>query len=151
SSLLEFLVNKKNFLHSFVIPCKISFIRKGSTSMPRKKKSGELPVVQVVFRITRDLHDALLTAAAGLGLDTSNLLRMMVAEHVAAYIERGKRAAVALEQARAQVGGAPETTERAAEGARQARVPGERQRRSIVIDPDPGEQARAEVRQESES
>ena len=104
--------------------------------MPRKKnKSGELPVVQIVFRITRDLHDALLTAAAGLGLDLSNLLRMMVAEHVAEYIDRGKRAAVALEQARAQVREAPETAERAAEGARQARLPGERQPGAILVDP----------------
>ena len=118
--------------------------------MPRKKKSSELPVVQIVFRITRDLHDALLTAAAGLGLDLSNLLRMMVAEHVAEYIDRAKRAAVGLAQARAEVQQAPETAERAAEGTGQARVPGERQRRSIVIDPDPGEQARAEVRQDPE-
>src|SRR5262249_14222892 len=117
--------------------------------MPRKKKSGELPVVQIVFRITRDLHAALLTAAAGLGLDTSNLLRMMVAEHVAAYIERGKRAAVALEQARAAVQQAPETAERAPEGAR--RAPGERLRRSLDLGHDPVEQARAEVRQAPES
>src|SRR5262249_20289622 len=109
--------------------------RKGSASMPRKKQSGELSVVQIVFRITRDLHDALLTASAGLGLDLSNLLRMMVAEHVAEYIDRGKRAAVALEQARAEVREAPETAERAAEGARQARVPAGRQRRTIHIDP----------------
>ena len=115
--------------------------------MPRKKnKSGELPVVQIVFRITRDLHDALLTAAAGLGLDTSNLLRMMVAEHVAAYIERGKRAAVALEQARAAEQQAPETVERAPEGARQARAPGERLRRSLDLGPAPGEQAGAKAR-----
>ena len=119
--------------------------------MPRKKKSSELPVVQIVFRITRDLHDALLTAAAGLGLDTSNLLRMMVAEHVAAYIERGKRAAVALEQARAAVRGAPETTEQAPEGARQAGAPERPNKRTILVDPDAGEQARAEVRQAPES
>src|SRR5262249_56982923 len=92
--------------------------------MPRKKKSGELPVVQIVFRITRDLHDALLTAAAGLGLDLSNLLRMMVAAHVSEYIDRGKRAAVALEQARAQVREAPATAERPAQDARQSRLPG---------------------------
>jgi len=118
--------------------------------MPRKKQSGELSVVQIVFRITRDLHDALLTAAAGLGLDLSNLLRMMVAEHVAEYIDRGKRAAVALEQARTEVRGAPETAEQAVEGARQAQAPERPNKKTILVDLDAGEQARAEVRQAPE-
>ena len=115
--------------------------------MPRKKQSGEPPAVQIVFRLTRDLHDALLAAAAGLGLDLSNLLRMMIAEHVGAYLERGKRAAVALEQARAEERGAPETAERAPEGAR--RAPGERLRRSLDLGHDPVEQAPAETRRQS--
>jgi hypothetical protein len=71
--------------------------------VPKKKQAAEGPIAQIVFRLPQDLHDALLTAAAGLGLDLSNLLRMMIAEHVAEYIERGRRAAAALEHARAHV------------------------------------------------
>jgi len=73
--------------------------------MPRKKDAGkpaesQPQVVQIVFRISRDQHAALQAAAAGLGLDLSNLLRMMILEHVPEYVERGKRAAALLEQAR---------------------------------------------------
>jgi len=107
-----------------------------------KKKASEVPAAQVVFRLPRDLHDALQTAATGLGLDLSNLLRMMIAEHVPEYIERGRRAAVALGQARAQaqeaatVQAQPQKAatvqELAREAARQSTVAG-RRRRSIDV------------------
>jgi hypothetical protein len=72
--------------------------------MPKKKKQvPETPQVQIVFRVPQDLYQALQAAAAGLAVDLSNLLRMLVREHVAEYVARGQRAAAALEQARAEV------------------------------------------------
>jgi hypothetical protein len=112
--------------------------------MPRKKQPSEAPAVQVVFRVPQDLHDALTTAAAGLSVDLSNLLRMMIAEHVAEYIERGRRAAAALGQARAQARLGPTAEEQTrptvqlesgqvGQAGRVAR--GGRGRRTIEIDP----------------
>jgi hypothetical protein len=39
-------------------------------------------------------------AAEALGLDISNLLRMMIAEHIGEYVERGKKARAMLKLAR---------------------------------------------------
>jgi hypothetical protein len=101
--------------------------------MPKKKQSGET-AVQVVFRVPQSLHEAVQAAAQGLGLDLSNLLRMVLSEHVAEYIERGKRAAAALEQARAAAQPAPAGSTRTREGG--GRVGGfqGRQKRRIEID-----------------
>ena len=85
--------------------------------MPKKKRLDEVQAVQVVFRVPRGFHDALQAAAAGLGLDLSNLLRMMVAEHVAEYVERGRRAAAALGEARRSAQPAAPAEEQAREGA----------------------------------
>jgi hypothetical protein len=59
----------------------------------------------------------------------TNLLRLMVTEHVAEYIERGKRAAAALQQARA-------TTEQSTTRAQDEASVGAfgRRRRNIQID-----------------
>jgi hypothetical protein len=101
--------------------------------MPRKKQSGET-AVQVVFRVPQSLHDAVQAAAQGLGLDLSNLLRMMLAEHVAEYIERGKRAAAALEQARAEAQPAPAGATQTREGGGRMGATKGGQRRTIVVD-----------------
>src|SRR5262245_12740899 len=119
--------------------------------MPKKKRLDEDQAVQVVFRVPRVLHDALQAAAAGLGLDLSNLLRMMVAEHVAEYVERGSRAAAALGRAQlstqqatsageqAQEGAPPRTTEeQAREGAPPRKTFQGRPLRTIVVDPSQG-------------
>jgi hypothetical protein len=87
--------------------------------MPRKKQSAEVSAVQVVFRVPRDLHDALLTAASGLGLDLSNLLRLVLTERLPEYLERGRQAAAALEQARVQ----PQQARTGRQQARQAQQP----------------------------
>ena len=97
--------------------------------MPKKKRLDEVQAVQVVFRVPRALHDALQAAAAGLGLDLSNLLRMMVAEHVAEYVERGRRAAAALGEARRSAQPAAPAEEQAREGASVSRGT-----RTVVVD-----------------
>jgi hypothetical protein len=103
--------------------------------MPKKKQPGEAETLQIVFRVPKELHNALQTAGAGLGLDLSNLLRMLIAEHVAEYIERGRRAAAALEQARgqAQQTGSPQaqTEDRSRPETTSSRG---RQKRSIILD-----------------
>jgi hypothetical protein len=105
--------------------------------MPRKKQPSEAPAVQVVFRVPQVLHDALTTAAAGLSVDLSNLLRMMIAEHVAEYIERGRRAAAALGQARAQAGLGPAAEEQGRQKVQLDSGRHGRRRRSVVIDNEP--------------
>ena len=67
-------------------------------------------------------------------LDLSNLLRMMIAENVAEYIQRGKKAATALEHARAQAqqGSAAEHKLEAEPGEAEYRHFG-RQRGSIIV------------------
>ena len=104
--------------------------------MPKKKGSTAVPAMQVVFRIPADLHDALQTAASGLGIDLSNLLRMMIAEHVPEYIGRGRRAANrASEQARAKVQqGDSMKRSCSREGDRIQRLPSGGQKRSIIVD-----------------
>jgi hypothetical protein len=105
--------------------------------MPKKAHSGQVEAIQVVFRMPKDLHTAVQTAAAGLGLDLSNLLRMMIAEHIPEYIDRGRRAAAALEQARGQAqqaGGQEAPTE---DRSRAETTSGSgRRRRSIILDTD---------------
>jgi hypothetical protein len=68
-------------------------------------------------------------------LDLSNLLRMMIAEHVAEYIERGQRAATARQQAQATALPGPTKQAHGQKKAPQESVPLEPRRRSILIDP----------------
>jgi hypothetical protein len=107
---------------------------KGERAMPKKKQAQEIASEQVVFRLGQPLRAAVLMAAQGLGLDLSNLLRMMIAEHVAEYIGRGKRAAAALEQARAEAQSAPAEVSETPEGGRQARKAPGQARRTILVD-----------------
>ena len=109
--------------------------------MPKKKRLDEDQAVQVVFRVPRGFHDALQAAAAGLGLDLSNLLRMMVAEHVAEYVERGRRAAAALGEARRSAQPAAPAEEQAREGASVSRGRG-----SILLDTGAEREGTPEVR-----
>ena len=51
------------------------------------KRTTKTP--QLVVRVSGELDGHLRAAAQGLGLDLSGLVRMMLTEHVAAYIERG--------------------------------------------------------------
>jgi len=102
--------------------------------MPKKKGPTAIPAMQVVFRIPADLHDALQTAATGLGIDLSNLLRMMIAEHVPEYIARGRKAASALEQARAAVQQGDSIAEPAREADQKVSLPSGGQKRSIIVD-----------------
>ena len=99
-----------------------------------KKQLDVVASVQVVFRLPGGLHAALQAAAVGLGVDLSNLLRMLIAEHVAEYIERGRKAAAALEQAglSAQPAAAPE--QQARKGAAKRTTSGGRPRRSVILD-----------------
>jgi len=69
-----------------------------------KKKPGEDPLVQFTFKIPTSLYGALQEAGRLLHLDLSNLLRMIVGEHIGEYIVRGKAAAEQLAQARARKG-----------------------------------------------
>ena len=109
--------------------------------MPKKKRLDEDQAVQVVFRVPRGFHDALQAAAAGLGLDLSNLLRMMVAEHVAEYVERGRRAAAALEEARLAASPAAAAEQQARVGASGLRGTG-----SIILDTGAEREGTPEVR-----
>ena len=109
--------------------------------MPKKKRLDEVQAVQVVFRVPRGFHDALQAAAAGLGLDLSNLLRMMVAEHVAEYVERGSRAAAALGRVQLSTQPAAPAEEQAREGAS-----GLRGKRSVVLDTGAEREGTPEVR-----
>jgi hypothetical protein len=157
-SLPDFVVDETaeriaSFLQSLAIPCNTlsrgsarraasrnSEHRKNRTSkeaqtVPKKKQSSEGPPIQIVFRVGKTMHDALLTAAAGLGVDLSNLLRMMIAEKIPEYIERGRRAAAALEQATRKVQGSPNAEESTKEGTRQARTSARPDRRTIDLGP----------------
>jgi hypothetical protein len=102
--------------------------------MPKKKQPSEVPSLQVVFRVPQELRDALQAAAAGLDIDLSNLLRMMLREHVAEYIERGKRAAAALEQARAGLEAAASAPQQSQGGGQQTKATQRANRRSVLID-----------------
>src|SRR3954470_18558403 len=113
---------------------KLGACLKGPTVPKKKKQPDAVPAAQVVFRLPQKLHDALQVAAAGLGLDLSNLLRMMIAEHVPEYIERGHRAATALEQTRARATRPPAAEEQDRPPARPAVPPFGRPKRGIQID-----------------
>ncbi len=60
-------------------------------SVPKKKDKPE-PSKQVAFRLALTMVDRLDEAAKQLGLDTSNLLRMMIIEKLPEYEDRGRRA-----------------------------------------------------------
>ena len=71
--------------------------------MARKKKNvpSDDPLVQIVHRVPTSHHKALQEAMGLLKVDMSNLLRMMISEHVGEYIARGKKGAESLSKARA--------------------------------------------------
>jgi hypothetical protein len=102
--------------------------------MPKKKQLDVVASMQIVFRVPETLYAALQAAAAGLGVDLSNLLRMLIAENIGQYVERGRKAAAALEQAglSAQPAAAPE--QQARKGAAKRTTSGGRPRRSIILD-----------------
>lgn len=61
--------------------------------MPRKKNPNIGPkTMQLVVRVSDQLNVDLRTASEGLGVDVSNLVRMILTEHVSEYLERGSRA-----------------------------------------------------------
>ena len=69
--------------------------------MPRKKtdppaRGSPQRVVRLSDRLDRDVK-----AAAGLDLDVSNLVRMVLTAHLGEYIDRGRRARQALRDGRA--------------------------------------------------
>ena len=70
------------------------------------KKAGRRRTVrpQLVVRISEDLDQSLREAADGLELDLSGLVRMILAEHVGAYVERGVAAGERLRHAREKRG-----------------------------------------------
>jgi hypothetical protein len=57
----------------------------------RKKRHPDDAPVQIVFRVPASLHVALQEAMDLLNVDMSNLLRMMISEHIGEYIARGKK------------------------------------------------------------
>jgi hypothetical protein len=105
----------------------------GPVAMPRKKQPDVVASMQIVFRVGEPLYLALQAAAAGLGVDLSNLLRMILAENIGQYLARGRKAAAALEQAR--LSAQPEAAEQQAqEGAPQGTTWREGPRRTVVMD-----------------
>ena len=70
--------------------------------MPRKKGVTD-ETRPLIVRIAVRLDDDLRLAAQGLGVDVSNLVRMVLIEHVPTYIERGLDARRRAESARGKV------------------------------------------------
>lgn len=71
--------------------------------MPRKK--DDKPArgsPQLVVRLSAQLDKDLRAAAGGLDLDVSNMVRMLLTEHLGDYIRRGVRARKELREARAE-------------------------------------------------
>ena len=71
--------------------------------MPRTKGGTVGPkAMQLVVRLNPQLDADVRAAAGGLGIDVSNLVRMVLTEHIAEYIGRGlsarKRVTVAREK-----------------------------------------------------
>lgn len=71
--------------------------------MPRTKSGAVGPkAMQLVVRLNPQLDADVRAAAGGLGIDVSNLVRMVLTEHIAEYIGRGlsarKRTTVAREK-----------------------------------------------------
>ncbi len=58
----------------------------GRNNRPKSEES-----VPVGFRIPKSLQDRLIEAGNNLGLDVSNLLRMMIIKHLPAYEDEGKK------------------------------------------------------------
>jgi hypothetical protein len=71
--------------------------------MPRKK--GVEPKSRtLIIRLSEQMDEDLRTTAAGLGIDVSNLVRMIFVEQLPTYIERGLDARRRAKSARAKVG-----------------------------------------------
>lgn len=70
--------------------------------MPRKK-GGTVGTKTLIVRLSQRQDEDLRIAAEGLGLDVSNLVRLIFIEQVPAYIERGREAKLRAEAARANV------------------------------------------------
>jgi hypothetical protein len=66
----------------------------------KAKKPGKEPLVPVVFRVPATMYDTIQEAVNLLKIDTSGLIRMMIAEHIGEYIARGRKGAESLAQAR---------------------------------------------------
>jgi hypothetical protein len=59
-----------------------------------KKQPAEQVPIEVVLRLQPELAGQMTLAAQGLGLAVPDLIHMVLLEHLAAYIERGNRAAI---------------------------------------------------------
>ena len=57
-------------------------------------------MVQVAVKVSASQHEALVEACKMLQIDMSNLLRLMISQHVGEYIAMGRRGVQDLEQAR---------------------------------------------------
>ncbi len=74
--------------------------------MPKRKAAGSVGAApQLVVRVSRELDGDLRAAAAALDIDVSNLVRMVLTEHLGEYIERGVLARKKLREARAKLAG----------------------------------------------
>ena len=82
--------------------------------MPRKK--GTVGTKTLIVRLSQRQDEDLRIAAEGLGLDVSNLVRLIFIEQVPAYIERGRDAKLRAESARAKVGKGARPTGKPAKG-----------------------------------
>jgi hypothetical protein len=111
--------------------------------MPKKKpsQSDEVPAVQLAVRVPKALFDALQAAAAGLNVDLSNLVRLALSEHVGEYVERGRRVAAALADARLAAQPAAAAEQQARVGASVSRGRG-----SILLDTGAEREGTPEVR-----
>jgi hypothetical protein len=70
--------------------------------MPRKK-GGTAWTKTLIVRISERQDEDLRIAAGGLGMDVSNLVRLLFTEHVPEYIARGEDAAQRAASARERV------------------------------------------------
>jgi hypothetical protein len=70
--------------------------------MGRNKKNAPTddPPIAIMLRLPAGLHGAVHEAAQLLHIDMSNLLRMMISEHIGDYITRGKKGVESLAKAR---------------------------------------------------
>jgi len=64
------------------------------------KKFNPIPTKQLLFRVPPDIHQTIMWSADALGLDVSNFLRLVIAEHIPEYVERGKKIRAAIKAAR---------------------------------------------------
>jgi hypothetical protein len=70
--------------------------------MPRKK-TGTIWTETLIVRLSEQQDDDLRKTAEALGMDVSNLVRLIFTEHLPAYMERAEGAAQRAEAARANV------------------------------------------------